>query len=171
MPSQNPSSLKLGQNRLILHALQNGTMRFERLLHGPSAVDPGDGKCAEETSSANDTAEDFSWAYDADAGPSSPIQECTPNSAGSTTISSCSTVPFIANETPPSSLDRDEHGECQQETWNLEDHIGSDALCSTDYTWGELHEEIWGGADGESDRPRKRLRSEEPPGLPNSPYV
>jgi len=159
VPSQNPSSLKSGQNRLLLDALQKGTMRFE-----PLGVKSEEGKNA---SSANETAEDFSWAYDADAGPSSLIQERTPNSARSTTIPSCSTTPF-SSEPPSSSLD-----ENAQETWNLEDHIiGSDVHYSTDYTWGdELHDSTnsvdeWGGADGdflESERPRKRLRSEEPP--------
>jgi hypothetical protein len=171
VPSQNPSSLKSGQNKLLLAALQNGTMRFERLLQESSAVNSGEDKSAEDPSSANETADDFSWAYDADAGPSSPIQERSPNSTRSTTIPACSITPFATNGTPSSSLD--EHGEIQQETWNLEDHIiGNDAHYSTDYTWGdELHDstnsvDVWGVADGEhleSERPRKRLRSEEPP--------
>lgn len=165
VPSQNPSSLKAGQNRLLLDALQKGTMRFE-----PLGVNSGEGKNAEDVSSANETVEDFSWAYDADAGPSSPIQDRTPNSARSTTLPSCSSNP-ISGEPPSSSLD--ECGENPQETWNLEDHIiGSDVHYSTDYSWGdELHDSTnsvdeWGGADGgylESERPRKRLRSEEPP--------
>ena len=166
VPSQNPSSLKSGQNRVLLDAIQKGTMRFERLSHESSVTVPEETENVEEASSANMTTEDFSWAYDVDAGPSSPIRERTANTTRSTVLSTCSSGTLIADEMPSSSLDD------QQGTWNLEDHIiGNDASFSTDYTWGdELHSsnsvDIWVGADDERlvpERPRKRLRSEEPP--------
>lgn len=170
VPSQNPSSLKSGQNRSLLDALQNGMMRFERLSH----VGSGRSKNPEDASTvANEMAEDFSWAYDDDAGPSSTIQELTTNAAKSTTIPACPSIPFTANEAPSSSLHEPGDGDNQQETWNLEDHIiSNDGQYNTDFTWGdELHDEtnsvdVWGGADEEHlepERPRKRLRSEEPP--------
>ena len=65
VPAQNPSSFKVSQNKILLEALQNGSMRFERII-------PATPK-QEETSKADedDPHEDFSWAYDADASPPS----------------------------------------------------------------------------------------------------
>ena len=63
VPAQNPSSFKVKQNKVLLEALQNGSMRFEKIT--PAAPRQ------EEASEANedDPHEDFSWAYDADASP------------------------------------------------------------------------------------------------------
>lgn len=158
VPAQNPSSLKSGQNKLLLEALKNGTMRFEKLSYGPSAQVS---RKLEKEGEIGDN-EDFSWAYDADATPPSPIQE----SCASTTPMP---APFFeaVNQTPL--LVTPSHNS-QQEIWNLDDHdIGSNAPYSTDYSWGvDLHDstsllEVWEGANGELERPRKRPRSEEPP--------
>lgn len=168
VPSQNPSSLKSGQNKLLLDALQKGTMRFQRLSHVPSIVE-SEGTKGPADITADEATEDFSWAYDADAGPSSPIQERTVKIAKS--IPACSSIVFIEDDASSGLLD--EPGENHQETWNLEDHIiGNNAHYTTGYTWGdEFHDssesvDVWGGAEEEHlvepERPRKRLRSEEP---------
>ncbi len=158
VPAQNPSSLKSGQNKLLLEALQNGTMRFERLSYGSPA--PVSKKLGKEEGFGD--TEDFSWAYDADAAPPSPVQE----SSILTT-----TEPAEVNRTPlPVTSSQ---GFQQSEVWNLnDDDIDNNAPYSIDYSWGvDLHDstsllDVWEGANGEyleSGRPRKRSRSEEPP--------
>jgi hypothetical protein len=169
VPSQNPSSLKTGQNKLLLDALRKGTMRFERLSHEPSsAVDEGEQTAEHASGDAQETAaEDFSWAYDADAGPSSPVQERTSSAVArpTTTISACSSMSFIANETTPSES-LDEPVENQQGGWNLEDDINGDDVHYR-FTWPDalhdLEDSLWVEEHClDSERPRKRLRSEEP---------
>ncbi|KIM39822.1 hypothetical protein M413DRAFT_37741, partial [Hebeloma cylindrosporum] len=61
VPAQNPSTLKVNQNKLLLDAIQNGTLKFEKMNN----VGTGGGPSKLEGN------EDFSWAYDADAGPPS----------------------------------------------------------------------------------------------------
>ncbi|KAF8149910.1 hypothetical protein B0H34DRAFT_618062, partial [Crassisporium funariophilum] len=74
IPSQNPSTLKVSQNKLLLEAIQNGTMRFERLaMSDPIASKLDNEEVADGPSrtDGDDGREDFSWAYDADARPPS----------------------------------------------------------------------------------------------------
>jgi len=76
VPAQNPSSLKVSQNKTLLECLENGTMRFEKLFPALGAADYADldeGKLPDEA----EDDDDFSWAYDADAGDSylGPMQE------------------------------------------------------------------------------------------------
>lgn len=72
IPAQNPSTLKTNQNKLLLDSLENGTMRFERIIvpsgstepidhSNTPAAGPFDGQRGNEDI-------DFSWAYDADGG-------------------------------------------------------------------------------------------------------
>ena len=63
IPARNPSSLKQGQNKQLMQYLDNGTLRFEKLLETPSQDHMLEG--ATEESPVFE--EDFSWAYDADA--------------------------------------------------------------------------------------------------------
>lgn len=58
IPAQNPSSLKQSQNKKLLQAMENGSLRFEKIVEqaGPDV--------AEELA---ELEQDFSWAYDADA--------------------------------------------------------------------------------------------------------
>lgn len=71
IPSQNPSSLKLNQNRQLLELLEDGTMRFEKtLLTGSTGQEFGEPESAEMD-------EDFSWAYDADGGAPSTVGSLT----------------------------------------------------------------------------------------------
>lgn len=72
VPAQNPSTLKASQNKQLLDALRNGTMKFQRST-GVAVVDAeGDNTTSSDQATANvpeaDTIEmdDFSWAYDAD---------------------------------------------------------------------------------------------------------
>ncbi|KAF9003968.1 hypothetical protein BDQ17DRAFT_1541630 [Cyathus striatus] len=138
IPAQNPSSLKAIQNKQLLQALQNGTMRFEKTMMvgredrvSPYSQDSGMTQEAEKD-------EDFSWAYDPDALDDS-IQ------APSMTQSSC---PAAA---APSSDDLN--------TW-----IDASALDTygTSYSWSEAHSSNYLGADmSDLGRARKRQRSEE----------
>ena len=58
IPSQNPSSLKQSQNKKLLQAMENGSLRFEKQARPvPEGV-------AEEFA---ELEQDFSWAYDVDA--------------------------------------------------------------------------------------------------------
>jgi hypothetical protein len=67
IPAQNPSSLKLSQNKELLECLQNGTMRFEKsIITSGSTDDVGPGVVS-HSEEAEET-DDFSWAYDADGG-------------------------------------------------------------------------------------------------------
>jgi len=63
IPAQNPSSLKLTQNKQLLEYLQNGTMRFEKLL-----ITDDLGIDVANNSDEAEVTDDFSWAYDADGG-------------------------------------------------------------------------------------------------------
>jgi len=71
IPAQNPSMLKVGQNKTLLEAIQSGSMRFQRInpitpssyLEG-SSINTAQINCEED--------EDFSWAYDVNAHPPSP---------------------------------------------------------------------------------------------------
>jgi hypothetical protein len=70
IPAQNPSSMKLSQNKQLLECLQNGTMRFEKSIMTPGSTDDlgsssiGVANNLEEA----EVTDDFSWAYDADGG-------------------------------------------------------------------------------------------------------
>ncbi|KAF8638273.1 hypothetical protein AX17_002295 [Amanita inopinata Kibby_2008] len=69
VPAQNPSTLKQSQNKQLMQALDSGTLKFERVVgrtEGSSKDHtPTDSNAPEEAVSFE---EDFSWAYDADAG-------------------------------------------------------------------------------------------------------
>ena len=166
VPAQNPSTLKSGQNRVLLEALQNGTMRFEKICSEPSTSDFKE-RCKEEgEGSANkETLEDFSWAYDVDAGVSLQAQE---RDISATVPTSSSSLLFASDRSPLSPASQQPY---QHEVWDLDDNAISNSTAYTDYTWGdELHEssnslDVWDGTGEEqsdSERPRKRPRSKEP---------
>ena len=69
VPAQNPSTFKVSQNKVLLEALQNGSMRFEKIT--PATPRQEEASKADE----DDPHEDFSWAYDADASPPSSHAE------------------------------------------------------------------------------------------------
>jgi len=62
IPAQNPSTLKQNQNKQLLQALENGSLRFERIV-----------KETEVAETPAELDEDFSWAYD--VGPSSVVAD------------------------------------------------------------------------------------------------
>lgn len=76
IPAQNPSSLKVSQNKQLLECLENGTMRFEKLFPTPGTTEYPDNYNVDlEGNPPNELedSEDFSWAYDADGGDPSPV--------------------------------------------------------------------------------------------------
>lgn len=76
IPAQNPSSLKQGQNRKLLDLLENGTLKFEVIFGaGPSGQSSGhtDDHLYTTANPDGEAVDDFSWAYDADGGASSPV--------------------------------------------------------------------------------------------------
>ncbi|KAF8071896.1 hypothetical protein FPV67DRAFT_1483087 [Lyophyllum atratum] len=70
IPAQNPSSLKANQNKILLECLDNGTMRFEKLFLAMSTANYANNYNLDEGRIPDELeeADDFSWAYDADAG-------------------------------------------------------------------------------------------------------
>jgi hypothetical protein len=69
VPAQNPSTFKVSQNKILLEALQNGSMRFEKII--PATLTQEEAPKADE----DNPQEDFSWAYDANATPPSSHAE------------------------------------------------------------------------------------------------
>lgn len=150
VPAQNPSTFKVSQNKILLEALQNGSMRFEKII--PTVRQEEASKADED-----DPQEDFSWAYDADASPPSSHAEYSTTippspprqslNTGQTTV-----LPVIVDEAESGWIS------------TLEADL---ALSQYTYLWaGDLNEPTaelaW---DDESDgdlRPRKRPRSAGP---------
>jgi hypothetical protein len=62
IPAANPSSLKSSQNQRLLELVEQGELRFEKtMMTGMETLAP-----VETMEGTSSTAEDFSWAYDAD---------------------------------------------------------------------------------------------------------
>ncbi|KAJ3532631.1 hypothetical protein NMY22_g7661 [Coprinellus aureogranulatus] len=70
VPSLNPSTLRVSQNRQLLEAFKSGSAKFERLP--TSAHPPPTAITDNEVDNADN--DDFSWAFDADAFP--PARTC-----------------------------------------------------------------------------------------------
>ncbi|KAJ3567406.1 hypothetical protein NP233_g6385 [Leucocoprinus birnbaumii] len=65
IPAANPSSLKANQNQRLLDLVEHGELRFEKtMITGLEAPAPTD----TQRYTPETTAEDFSWAYDAEGG-------------------------------------------------------------------------------------------------------
>jgi hypothetical protein len=149
VPAQNPSAFKVSQNKILLEALQNGSMRFEKII--PDIIREEEAPKADE----DDPQEDFSWAYDADASPPSAHAEHP-----TTILPSPPLQPLITGQIPvfPVIVDEAESG------WNsiletdslLSQYINFDDLIepTTELSWNE-------DLDGDL-RPRKRPRSAGP---------
>ena len=164
VPAQNPSTLKVGQNRILLEAMQSGTMYFERLFYGSPAVSRVN---AEDNGDADDPNDDFSWAYDADASIS------VPGEGRRTPSPSSKNVETIA-QAPKSDVGQTRENDDQDTSWTMASGmIGNDTSYTTDYTWDSgIHRSTdtyardgdgWMGESHlESERPRKRPRSEDP---------
>jgi hypothetical protein len=155
VPAQNPSSFKVSQNKILLEALQNGSMRFERINPIPPMQEEAEASKPEEE--CPDPHEDFSWAYDADASPPPsshaeyppPLPPRQPLNTGQTPV-----LPVIIDEAESSwasTLETD--STLSQYTLNFL-WAGDFNEPTTELAW-----------DDESDadlRPRKRSRSAEP---------
>lgn len=80
IPQQNPSLMTAGQNKLLLEALADGSMRFERIdvTRVPQTVSD-DGKGGGEGVVSSQENTDISWAYeDKPGGPSTPVSRWIP---------------------------------------------------------------------------------------------
>ena len=149
VPAQNPSTFKVSQNKVLLEALQNGSMRFEKII--PATPMQEEASNADE----DDPHEDFSWAYDADASPPSSHAEYPTTlppspprqslNTGQTTV-----LPVIIDEAETSTLETD----------------SIFSQFTVNYLWsGDLNDPTELAWDEESDadlRPRKRPRSAGP---------
>lgn len=150
VPSQNPSTFKVSQNKILLEALQNGSMRFEKI----TSANPTQAGSVEEGSKVDedDSHEDFSWAYDADASPPSSHAEYSGTLLHSPPRQSLNTG---QNPTLPVLVD-------EAESWTSTlDTDSALSQYSVNYLWtGDFIEPTmeW---DDESERSRKRRRSEE----------
>ena len=149
VPAQNPSSFKVSQNKVLLEALQNGSMRFEKII--PATPRQEEASKGDE----DDPHEDFSWAYDADASPpSSHAEYPTTLPRQSLNTAQIPVLPVIVGEA--------------ESSWNST--LETDSTLSqytVNYLWaGDLNEPTTELAwDEESDadlRPRKRPRSAGP---------
>jgi len=164
VPAQNPSTFKVSQNKVLLKALQTGSMRFEKITLGNSKQS-GQGDGVEEASKAAEDYpdEDFSWAYDADASPPSSHAEYS------------TTLPHLPprqslntgqNSVLPVPVDETESGSM---SWTST--LDTDSTLSqynVNHLWvGDFNEPTidhpgWDDESETDSRPRKRPRSEEP---------
>ena len=147
VPAQNPSTFKVSQNKILLEALQNGSMRFEKIV--PTLREEEAPKVNED-----DPHEDFSWAYNADASPPSSHEYPTtlPPSPPRQSLNTDQTpvLPVIVDEAEWIS--------------NLETDL---TLSQYTYLWaGDLNEPTaelaWDDELDNDLRPRKRPRSAGP---------
>ena len=153
VPAQNPSTFKVSQNKILLEALQNGSMRFEKII--PATPRQDEASKADE----DDPHEDFSWAYDADASP--PLSHAE---YPTTLLPSPPRQSLTTGQTPVLPVIIDE----AESSWNST--LETDSTFSqytVNYLWaGDLNEPTAEPAwDDELDgdlRPRKRPRSAEP---------
>ena len=154
VPAQNPSYFKASQNKILLEALQNGSMRFEKIIPANPTQEEAS-KVDEE-----DSHEDFSWAYDADASPPSSHAKCSTTLPHSPAHQSLST-----GQTPVLPVLDDEVESGNNMSWTILDTDSN----PSQYTilWPEdLDEQTtqlgWYDESETDSRPRKRPRSAEP---------
>ena len=158
VPAQNPSSFKVSQNKILLEALQNGSMRFEK-INPVTPMQEEASKPDEDDLHENDPIEDFSWAYDADASPPSSHAVCPTTLPPSPPRQSLNT-----GQTPVLPVIVDEPESSRASTLEADSTFSQ---YTVNFLWaGDLDEPTteleW---DEESDadlRPRKRSRSAGP---------
>lgn len=156
IPYQNPSTLKVNQNKTLLEAIQRKTMKFVKIApdHAIESVNTAQDDHAID--------EDFSWAYDADALPTSPAPT---TSTSSSALSRGATVTASTSIDTPNSWTMDP-------THSMLITEGNDAgLVTQDeaYSWRtDFGEEVldlgvdWGEDSNPTfERPKKRHRSGE----------
>ncbi|KAH9481383.1 hypothetical protein JR316_0005908 [Psilocybe cubensis] len=162
VPAQNPSTLRVNQNKMLLEAMQNGSMKFVKLVPEPN--ESHDASTSGQTEAAN---EDFSWAYDADAltTSTSPSPSPGPNPASST-FSKASTVTPV----PTTMIDNNDPWALTPSISVEPDEANSSSSYDVNYAWEDSFNEEAVNTLGEDwddgvilERPRKRQRSEEPP--------
>jgi hypothetical protein len=74
IPIQNPSALKANQNKELLECLKNGSLRFEKLF----PVTEDNLASVQVELQPPEVEDDFSWAYDPDAGQNTENDCITP---------------------------------------------------------------------------------------------
>lgn len=151
VPAQNPSTLKVNQNKVLLEAIQNGSMKFVKVIPDPS------GSRDTPSGGDDDANEDFSWAYDADALPALPSP--APTMASSSAFTRAPTV------TPLSSTTIDDNDPWSMQPTMTAEPDQAHSSYDVNYAWeGEFNEEAINtlGEEWDLERPRKRQRSEEP---------
>lgn len=160
VPAQNPSTFKVSQNKLLLEALQNGTMRFEKVM---PASDHGDGVVEVSRADEDDPDEDFSWAYNADASPPPPHAEYSTTLPRSPPRQSLNrgqnpVLPTLVDEAESSSMPwtstLDPDSALSQYTVNY--------LWTGDFNESAIDHPGWDDELETDSRPRKRPRSKEP---------
>ncbi|KAF8806966.1 hypothetical protein BYT27DRAFT_7101045 [Phlegmacium glaucopus] len=155
VPAQNPSTFKVSQNKVLLEALQNGSMRFEKITPGnPKQSGHGDG--VEEASEAekDDPVEDFSWAYDADASPPPSHAEY------STTLPLRQSLNTGQNPVLP--VLPESSNMSWTPTLNTDSALSQYTLWAGDFNEPTIDHPGWDDELESDSRPRKRPRSEEP---------
>ena len=158
IPAQNPSTFKVSQNKVLLEALQTGSMRFEKITStGPRQS--GHRDSVEQISKADedDPNEDFSWAIDADA---SPVAECS-----TTTLPHSPPPQSLNSQKPvlPALVNENESESRWTSTLDTNSTLAQYNLWAGDFNESTItdHPEWDDGSETDS-RPRKRPRSEEP---------
>lgn len=158
VPAQNPSTLRVNQNKVLLEAVQSGSMKFVKIFPDPD--DSHDTPTAGDTDAAN---EDFSWAYDADALPTSTSPSPSPAPTPSAFFRAPTVTPL-----PTTMIDNND-------PWGLPPSMSAEpdeahSSYDVNYAWeGNFNEEAINtlGEDWDDgailERPRKRQRSEDPP--------
>ena len=166
IPAQNPSSLKAGQNKALLEALQSGSMRFERSddptrLRPPAQVsDPNE----------EDAAEDFSWAYDADAGLNSPPRpehatvppSDPPPAKQYVFVDSRPRLPVAS--TSESAAEKNPWGMGPVRASEVDPVLAKENPRPDGYNGHAVNRTLQDQSESVSERPRKRPRNEEPGG-------
>jgi len=152
IPFQNPSTLKVHQNKTLLEGFQKGDLKFERIL----PKDDEDSSADEEKDELDD---DFSWAYDANAVPSSPIAS---TSTGARVLAGPAKSAVEASASERDALTRSVQADLDaaadvEYDWESE---FVDAVMATETPWQ---------VENSNERPRKRPRNAETPSPSGSP--
>lgn len=78
VPANNPSTLRANQNKQLLEAFQSGVAHFERL---PNSIHPPPIPKVEPQNDPSEDLDDFSWAYDPDASPTTSQPKPKPSAS------------------------------------------------------------------------------------------
>ncbi|KXN84746.1 hypothetical protein AN958_12173 [Leucoagaricus sp. SymC.cos] len=98
IPAANPSSLKANQNQRLLELVEHGELRFEKtMMTGLETPFPPDTTAQR---SPEPTAEDFSWAYDADGGGDASVGGSIGTTGAAKLVVAASSLPLELEKDP-----------------------------------------------------------------------